>query len=738
MIFYTAGILAGAFLPELPQGWLWLAAAPLLLFGPWHRQGTAFWLGLLLAISYGHWQLWHRLDPQTQGRDHHLTGIVSGLPTETGGVQRFELKVLDAGGSRVRRVRLGWYDGTDRLRPGDRVRLRARLKPPRGLWNPAAFDYERWALARGIDATGYVRGELVRLNAAPGVDRLRAALAARLDAGFADAAVAALARALLLGDRRGLEEPDWRRLRRTGTVHLLVVSGLHIGIILGVGWLLGRGLCWLCPNRWLGGLGSRLLPVVLALLFSGGYVLLAGAGLATQRAWIMAAALLLSAFWLWPLSAWRRWWLALALVLTLQPLAVLDAGLWLSFGAVAVLLLLAGERGRQPLWRRLLRAQLAIFCLMAPLLLGVFGELSLIGPVINLVAIPLLPLLILALGPLLLALWAGIAWPVIGYEWLVGWLWSGLGALASWPGAALSLAMPHGLLLALALLAAAVLTLPLSYPVRLLTLSIWGLALFAVPPVKGERGGLRAWVFDVGQGTAVLVESDGRRLLYDTGPGYLSGSTALERSVLPLLRRDGVRRLERLVVSHADNDHAGGRRYLLRRLNVVRRQSGSARLQAREGYDACRAGERWRWGDTQFHYLHGGGGGDENDSSCVLLIESEGCRLLLTGDIGAGVERGLVAAGLPTVTWLLASHHGSRSSSTETFVAATRPEAVLFSAGYLNPYGHPAPEVVRRFEREGSRLLTTAHTGAIELTVEDGECRARTWRQARKRYWSGW
>ncbi|NVK43603.1 MAG: DNA internalization-related competence protein ComEC/Rec2 [Oceanospirillaceae bacterium] len=736
MIFYVAGILAGAFLPSLPHGWVWLLFAPLLISAPWRRYGLPFWLGLLVAISYGHWQLWHRLDPDMQGRDHRLSGIVTGLPQQSDRVQRFDLRLLERDGSRVRRVRLGWYDPSFRLYPGDRVTLQARLKPPRGLWNPASFDYERWALARGIDATGYVRGEVVREGRRPGIDGLRAMLAEALDGAVTDSKVAALARALLLGDRRGLDEQDWKRLRRTGTVHLLVVSGLHIGILVAFGWLLGRGACWLCPTRWLPGFAVRVLPVGLALLFSGGYVMLAGTGLATQRAWIMAAALLLSSFWLVPLPVWRRWWLALGLVLTLQPLAVLEPGLWLSFGAVAVLLLLSQERGRHPLWQRLLRTQLAIFCLMTPLLLGMFGELSLIGPLVNLLAIPLLPLLILGLGPLLLGVWAGSDWPVGVYEALVGGLWRGLGVLAGWDGAAAQFAVPAWPLLALALLAAAVLVLPLSMPARLLALAVWALTLFGMPAASGTRDGLRVWVFDVGQGVAVLAESAGRRLLYDTGPGYSSGATAFERAVLPLLHRDGVRHLDRLVLSHADNDHAGGRERVLERLSVAHRVSGSAALQAGEGYGACRAGDHWRWGAARFRYLHGGGGANENDSSCVLLIEAHGCRLLLTGDIGSGVERRLVDQGLSPVTWLLASHHGSGSSSSEAFVAATRPQTVLFSAGYLNPYGHPAPEVVARFSAAGAATLSTAKSGAIELVAAPGECRARVWRQVKKRYWS--
>ncbi|MFC6672486.1 DNA internalization-related competence protein ComEC/Rec2 [Marinobacterium aestuariivivens] len=714
-----------------------VAAGSAAAVGTLAAPGTAFWLGLLLAVTHGHWQLWHRLDPALQGRDHRLVGEVTGLPVAGVAVQRFELRVLEQQGSRLRRVRLSWYDPEELLRPGDIVELDVRLKPPRGLWNPGAFDYERWALARGIDAGGYVRAWHGRRGHGWSIDRWRAALAARLYRGIEDPSVSALARALLLGDRNGLDSGDWEQLRRTGTVHLLVVSGLHIGILVGVGWLLGRGLCRLFPADRAPAVMLRLVPVLTALLLSGVYVLLAGSGLATQRAWMMAAALLLSGFWLRPLSVWQRWWLALGLVLTTHPLAAQEAGLWLSFGAVAILLLLSMERSRQRLWRRLLRVQLAVFCLMAPLLLGWFAQLSLIGPLVNVVAIPLLPLLILGLVPLLLGLWSGVAWPVELYVLTVGWLWDGLGWLAHWPGAALMLPVAPWPLLAFALVAALVLVLPLGPRPRLAALSIWLLALFLVPsPASTDR--FRVWVFDVGQGLAVLVEAGGRRLLYDTGPAYVSGNAAFERAVLPYLQRNGIERLDRLVISHADNDHAGGRAQVLQWLDVGRRETGSPALRAREGYGVCRAGQQWRWGEVRFRYLHGGEGVNENDRSCVLLIEAGDCRLLLTGDIEAPVERRLVDRGqLQPVTWLVASHHGSRSSSIAPFLQILRPGVGLFSAGYLNPYGHPAAEVVERFRRFGIETLNTAEAGAIELrAVRDGQCRLRAWRDAKKRYWS--
>ncbi len=742
MIYYITGIVLAALLPQLPAGYLLVALCPLLLCGRWHRHALPLWLGFLLAVSYGHWQLWHRLDVQQASAVHRLSGEVVGLPDRQGEVQRFELRVLSSRENRLRRVRLSDYGNLPPLLPGDQVTLSARLKPPHSLWNPGGFDYELWALMRNIDAVGYVRQLHGVQSGRWSLDRVRADLGGQLSDALKDRGAAALARAFLIGDGSQLSTPDWERLRRTGTVHLVVVSGLHIAIVVALGWLLGRGLLWLCPAAWLRAPMLRLLPVLLALLLSGAYVLLAGAGIATLRAWVMAAALLLSAFFLVQLSLWQRWWLALAVVLSLQPLAVHAPGLWLSFGAVGVLLVLASLRGSQSLWRRLLGAQLAIFCLMTPLLLSWFGQISIVAPLVNLVAIPLLPLLVLGLVPVLLGFWWGVALPAQLYAAVLGWLWQGLGAVEQAvmaPDAAITgpLFVPPVVLLVPAVLAAIVIALPLGWRVRGLAVLIWSLAMFGSGPGVVQSG-FRAWMFDVGQGLAVWVQAGDYRLLYDTGPGYRNGGTAFERTVLPYLRRRGEGVLHRFVVSHADNDHAGGRAEVLRALSVGRRESGSRRLQHEEGYQPCLPGQSWQWSGVDFRYLHGGQGASENDQSCVLLIESAGCRLLLTGDIEAGVERALVRRGvLAPVTWLVASHHGSRSSSTDAFLAALQPRFGLFSAGFLNQYGHPAAEVVARFEKQGAQLFNTADSGALELVAEGaGGCRISPWRGVKKRYWS--
>nr|WP_067288525.1 DNA internalization-related competence protein ComEC/Rec2 [Marinobacterium profundum] len=742
MIYYIAGIVLAALLPQLPDGYLLIVLCPLLLCSRWRRQAVPLWLGFLLAVTYGNWQLWHRLDVQQSGTELRLGGEVVGLPDVTGEVQRFELRVLSQQDTRLRRVRLSAYGTLPLLLPGDRVVLSVRLKPPHSLWNPGGFDYELWALMRDVDGVGYVRQLHERQSRRWTLDRLRANLGAQLSEGLPDPAAAALARAFLIGDGSALAASDWDRLRRTGTVHLVVVSGLHIAIVVALGWMLGRSLLWLCPAGRLSAPVLRLFPVLLALVLSGCYVLLAGAGIATLRAWIMAAALLLSAFCLRQLSLWQRWWLALAVVLSLQPLAVHAPGLWLSFGAVAILLMLASVRGTQSLLRRILVAQLAIFCLMTPLLLGWFGQISLVAPLVNLLAIPLLPVLVLGLVPVLLGIWCAVTVPAVIYSAVLAALWQGLGVveqavLAQRLAASGPMPVPVTVLVLSALLASLALVLPLGWRVRGLAAMVWSLALFGSAPASPPDG-FRAWVFDVGQGVSVWVQAGGRSLLYDTGPGYRSGSAAFERTVLPYLQRQGALSLDRLVVSHADNDHAGGRAQVLRELAVERRESGSLRLQREEGYSACRAGQQWRWSGVEFSYLHGSVGASENDRSCVLLIEVAGCRLLLTGDIESGVEQALVRSGsLAPVTWLVASHHGSRSSSTEAFLALLQPEYGLISAGFLNQYGHPAAEVVARFEQQGARLFNTADSGALELVANAaGECRTRSWRGAKKRYWS--
>jgi competence protein ComEC len=547
----------------------------------------------------------------------------------------------------------------------------------------------------------------------------RGRLHAHLDARLQGSAQRPLLLALLVGDGAAIDRNQWATFRATGTVHLFVVSGLHIALTGGALLWLGR-LWWRSPwcrsRRTAYALGA-----VPALLGATAYALLAGFGLPIQRALVMFAVAV------WALVSWREWRaadalaVALWLVLLFDPLAVLSAGCWFSFIAVAAILLAlsGGARQRWQWWR----VQWAVFAASLPVLLIIAGEFTPLALPANLLAIPLTTLVTLPLAffglfidplwPALAALlWQGadlsLQWLCFYLEWL-----QQLGADIIWRPSRLDAGA-----IALAALAACWLLLPRGFPGRALA-PLLLLPLLLPRPLALPPATARVTVIDVGQGLSVLVETHRHRLLYDTGPAFGSGSTAAELAIRPLLRQRGIAALDALVVSHRDNDHAGG----WRELNPLRRGP----LLVGESLDAadetrCRAGQHWRWDGIGFRVLHPAlAGAEGNDSSCVLRIDADGAVVLLTGDIGQRVERQLLAADeLVATALLVAPHHGSRSSSSAALVRATRPRYVVFSAGYRNHFRHPHPAVVARYRQQGATLFNTADSGAVTFTLRGG------------------
>ncbi|MBY4675268.1 DNA internalization-related competence protein ComEC/Rec2 [Marinobacterium sp. CAU 1594] len=686
-----------------------------------------------MATLWGHWQLQHRLPSNTPRADWQLRLLINDLPQRKAGVLRFNARVLNAhsvqvGAHPLRQVRLSWYQPSVSLEPGMMIDVQARLTPPHGLSNPGGFDYPRWLLSRGLDATGYVRqlsvidrGRCCRLQS------YRQQLHSWLEARYRVPDTVATAAALLLGVKQGFDERHWQLLRSTGTVHLAVISGLHIGFAVLLGWWLGRQL-----QRWRKRVqDARGGPVVLGLLCGLLYALLAGMALPTQRAMLMVAVLLGSFLLQWRTGHWQRWWLAMAVVLTLAPLAFYEAGFWLSFGAVAVLLWLAGLRRQGA---GLLRVQLAIFIGMLPLLAWWFSGFSILAPLVNLLAIPYVAMMLLLflLDGLLALLRLDLLLPLV--DGAVALFWWGLAAVADWPLSHLQLPQPDLPATLLALLGSGLLLMPRGFPIRYLGLLLW------LPLLTGQAkvpvpGRFEAWLFDVGQGLSVYVTSGNKHLLYDTGPAYRSGGSAAERAVLPALRSRQVDRLDQLIISHNDIDHAGGREAVLARLPVAQRLTGSPELLSEAGMRLCRPGRQWRWGGVDYRLLAGGEGVDDNDRSCVLEVRNRHCSLLLPGDIGSDRERTLLPS-LRPVTWLVASHHGSRFSSSRAFLQQLAPEYLLFSAGYANPFQHPHPDVRARADALGIQMLDTVSSGAIRLIGDaDGRCRVTAWRPAQSGYW---
>lgn len=719
LLALAAGLLSLRWLPGLPPPGVLLAlSVAALMLLPSRLYALSF---LLLGLAWGCLNagkaLDDRLAPALDGRTLWLEGRVSGLPERADGVLRF---VLEAPHSRraqlPQRLRLAWYGGPE-LRAGEHWRLAVRLKRPHGGVNPQAFDYEAWLLAQRIGATGSVKqGE--RLTPAEGPGSWRDSLRLRLLQVPAQGRAGLLA-ALVLGDGSGLGEADWQLLQDTGTVHLMVISGQHIALLAALAYGLVAGLarlgCWPQALPWLP------CACLLSLACALGYGLLAGFEVPVQRACIMLALVLL---WRWRfrhLGVWLPLLLALNMVLLAEPLVVLRAGFWLSFAAVAILILLFAARlGPWSWWRSWGRAQWGMAVGLLPALLALGLPVSLSAPLANLVAVPWVGLLVVPLALLGSALLLPL--PVLGEPllWLAGALLDlllrGLALLAAWVPAWQGAASPMGLWL-LGALGCLLWLLPPGWPVRL-PATVLLLALLFPPQSPPAPGRAEVWLLDVGQGQALLVRTARHALLYDAGPrsaGFDSGA----RVVVPSLRRLGVQRLDLLLLSHADNDHAGGALAVLRQMPVARVLSGEPQaLPAALDAQACAHGGHWRWDGVSFRTWRWSGAGDSNQASCLLLVEAGGERLLLTGDIDVRTEHALLAEGLPLgADWLLAPHHGSRSSSSAALLDAVAPPAVLISRGRHNAFGHPHAEVLARYRQRGIRVHDTALHGALQLQL---------------------
>jgi competence protein ComEC len=725
--------------------------------GVW-RHLAIFAVGFLLAGVHASLAMHRQLPLPMEHRQYELIGTVIELPQHEARRTRFVLKVDDAptqpAALRGRRVRLSWYDDfgaespsadTPRLRiaAGSRWGLSAKLRAPRGLRNPGGVDGEKHALIERIVATGYVRApEFARELSRPrGIDAWRETMSARIAATVPQSS-SRFVRALALGDTRALDDTDWERLRASGLTHLIAISGFHVGLVAGFFALSMRALWWCWPA--LGRRMPRPQAAILAALFGAVlYAALAGFALPTVRTVLMIAVVAVA-------RVSRRGWrpvdamsLAMIAIVVCDPLAVLTAGFWLSFGGVAWLLWCLPQAGRHPL-REFLAAQGVATVGLLPLTVVLFGQASLAGPIANLLAIPWWSLLVVPLSLIGTALeslhagWGGPVWVLAARVFDPSW--SLFSTLADSPLALWWLPEPQWFALPLALLVAFWWLLPRGVPGKPLALLLWLPLLWPdrqLPP----HGDVELIVLDVGQGLSVLVRTAGHSLLYDMGPAIPEGFDAGERAVVPALRALGVRALDAAVISHADNDHAGGYASVADVFAIRQRYApeGSGLDTTIAGLRHCRAGDTWIWEGVRFRFLHPPTHFPylRNESSCILRVETAHGAALLTGDIGQVIERDLLRRDPASVRAdvVLVAHHGSTSSSDPGFVAATGARWAPISAGYGNRFRHPKPQVVDLWRHQGAKTPLTAETGAVRLRIGPGGVVVQTERRRHRRLW---
>lgn len=616
-------------------------------------------------------------------------------------------------------VRVSWYD-PPALAVHDRWQVTLRLRPPAGFANPDSFDYGAWLWREGIDATGYVRDSPPPRRLAAGEPGLRQLALGYLDRHVEDPLARRWLAALTLGAAGRLDSADWELLNATGTTHVMVISGLHVGLVAALVLGLTRGLArLLTPRRW------RLTtwPWWCAAAAAIGYAGLAGLEPPALRAMIMTLVGLWVASGRHAPGTWQGWWLALAIIVLCDPLALWRPGLWLSFVAVGLLILIWQGRKRPSGGRgwlmALLRSQGLLAPLMAAAVLLAFDRLAPAAPLVNLLVVPLVGSVMVPLG---LAGWL-LAWapPLAEGIWqLFALLAHGLQALLVWCASVMPLWQPPSwqawpLALGLALLAALWALPGVARTPRWAGSAALLLLGATLTPPSIATGTLQVRVHDVGQGQLLALRTAHHRLLFDTGPAFRSGFMPLETLWPPGQAFDAV------IVSHSDRDHAGGIA-ALRELHHVARWYSPGVVALGVHDRPCRAGSHWRWDDVEFAFLWPPDGLDltgreSNDRSCVLLVEAGDQRLLVSGDAGAEVERRLADRLPGPVSVLVAGHHGSRSSSSPSWIAASRPRHVVFSAGRDNPHGHPAASVVRRFRAAGSCLWNTATDGALTFRL---------------------
>ena len=830
---FLAGVLTGQFSSQLAPPWLALgllaggaglrclalriAAAPGCPSACAAARAAAAAGALLLGYAwlalFAQARLGEALPAALQGRDLQVVGAVAGVPERHGRQLRFlfDIERLSHAGREVdfaARLRLSWYagggdeGGIAALRAGQRWRFTVRLRRPRGFANRHGFDYAGWLFRHAIRATGYVRREppAQRLAAdsqhpAARLHASRQWLGERLDAALAlrgEARQPGLLRALAIGQRDGLSPALWDDLRRTGTNHLVAISGLHIGLVAGlVGWLASR--LWGCLP-WLMRRASRAgFAAAAACPAAFGYAALAGFSVPTQRALAMFAVALAALLLRRRPSAWRGFSLALLAVLLVDPLAPMGADFWLSFAAVAVILLTFSGRwlramrpgaALQPAaddvadagahsgtrsgidWRDWPRLQLAVSLGLLPLTLLFFDHGSLVAPLVNLLAVPLMGVALLPLtlaGALLATVDPWLAsWPLWLADLLADGLVAGLGAAADLPLASWQRAVADGWPAALALLGALLLVLPAGLLAglapRWLALPLCLPVLLWTSPAP-RHGSFQLEMLDVGQGLALLVRTARHALLYDAGARFSARFDAGSAVLLPHLRGEGLARLDMAIASHGDNDHRGGLPAVFAEVPVGALLAsfewadlGIAAPPGAPPLRRCAAGQRWRWDGVDFRILHpppGWAAGAENDASCVLrIVAADGTAALLPGDIEAAGEAALLgrgvagsaaggrADGLARSALLIAPHHASRSSSGADFVAALGADWVLLPVGHGNRYGFPHPEVLARYRASGARILRSDHDGAVGLLLGAGGVRLLYRARAAQAYWT--
>lgn len=730
-------------------------------------------LGFIWAFAMASYRLSDALPSEWQQKNISVIGVVASLPEQTEHGQRFLFdveQVLTKVARVPRHISLNInqpYSATQvksaieipQVQVGERWQWTVRLKRPHGVVNPHGFDFEGWALAENMRAMGSVRlkSGVMRLdeqvlNPRYWVDYVRENVASRMAYVLEAKPYAGVIRALVIGEDSQISQQDWDVYLRTGTNHLMSISGLHITMLSGLIFSLVYWI-WRRAPMLLIRLPAKKAAAIAGMLTAMAYAAMAGFSIPTQRTLYMLMTVTLMLLLNQRIAISRMLAIALCVVVFLDPWAVNAAGFWLSFGAVAVITFATGARIGQLHWfSAAVRAQWAVTLGLLPFLVMMFGQFSLISPIANAFAIPVISFLVVPLAilgsllPIDLAL--NTAHTILEFTML------GLQALANLPLATWQQAAPSAWALVLAVLGVLCLLLPRGVPLR------WLGAVCVLPLLLGRtesmaHGEAKVTVLDVGQGLSVVIQTAGHSLVYDAGTRFNAQSDAGGRIVVPFLRAEGIHQLSGVVLSHDDMDHSGGIASVVSHLPIgwfLSSLPSDAALFQQVPLDTipkqsnlqCVAGQHWQWDGVQFDVLYPTTERLEdaflkdNDKSCVIKMTSAFGSLLLSGDIERSSEGYLLehASSQLTSDVLISPHHGSKTSSSRGFIDAVSPKYVLITNGYLNRFGHPKDLIQQRYEDVGSAVYRSDYDGAVQIHFQANQPIAPiAWRKYNPKYW---
>ncbi len=790
MIIFALGLVVGAWLlqqqPVLPTIFIGLQAALILasslyLFIKIQNSFlkkislciVAAVLGFLWAATFATVRLSDELPKDWQQKSITLIGVVASLPevTERGERFRFDVeKILTKDATKTLKIpphiSLNFYRENNSSNPisakpenapslgnyfhaGERWQFTVRLKRPHSTYNPHGFDFESWALAEKMRATGTIHSKsgykkLSDFVWRPSylVEHLREKVGNNISETLANKPYAGVIRALVVGDDSQISQENWNVYLRTGVNHLMSISGLHITMLAGLAFAIAA-FVWRRFPALVMHMPTRKAATIAGLIVAVLYALLAGMSVPTQRTLYMLASFAAALLFARNLAISGALAIALMVVILLDPWAVIAPGFWLSFGAVALIAYVSVGRLATQHWiNEALNTQWAITLGLLPMLIFMFGQTSIVSPLANAFAIPVISLIVVPLA---------ILGSIIHVDFILqaahfvleicmqGLTW--LAALPTWQQAA----PPIGAML-VAVLGVLWMLLPRGFPQRWLGLVLL-LPLFFVSLPKLAKGEMQVSVLDVGQGLAVVIKTANHTLLYDAGPRFSAQSDAGSRIVLPYLRGEGIKKLDGFIVGHNDNDHSGGAASVLAQISIGWLASSydlPTNLQLPAKQLKCFAGQYWQWDNVKFKVLHPTIESyknleiKDNNRSCVVKVTSRFGSVLLTGDIEKDAELALLQANKHVLSSdvLVAPHHGSKTSSTLDFIQAVNAKQVIFTVGYLNRFKHPKPEVVERYLASGAEAFRSDYAGALVLRFNAAEdMQTEQWRMTNRKYW---